>query len=610
MKLYKQYREVIDEIGDVEIAWFTTFNLDPELVERFLLPALIDKPPAELKTAEDYEQLNLELQERKIDIKVWYDYRVLNFSSRKQTTVPLIPFNPYIHYNVRNTGAVFHPKIIFLKGKNAAYIICGSANLSIGAWSSNCESIIIRKIETAKNANQVLDFFDLLGADVGALKNWSSRLNKGNPEWNFIYTNAKTNLITDLKVGDGKLTVWSPYFSNDLKKLASLFADAGHKNISLVPDRSTGKIRITKEQIKEIEKHDLIKIFISKQNENVEQFHHAKVWLTSEVIAVGSWNFSHRATGVGIANIERNIEAGIIENISLRDREKLNSFLIPYQSPIGTSAEELSDEWESLLSKYTFSCIIYADWNTFRYKTDSQFPDINYTVELPHNQNVKIPLQEIDSCSFLNGIRRILKDKSFRVYKNDELVFEGYLQEVNCAKRQAYGYISLQDALMALIENPNKASAQKRVLYSLNDKDDLFGEDVPADLFEYRNTDSYYTMFVAMQKLYELVAETKDLEDIGYRRPGSLQNIKTLVKESFDLCIHKSGNEKKEDDLLYHWFILNELNRCLEIFNVRMQDGEKALDSISLLMNEIREIEKILRYEPGDTKFMNLYDVP
>ncbi|MGB3077137.1 MAG: hypothetical protein WBB36_17565, partial [Chitinophagales bacterium] len=390
MKLYDQYRKAVEELGTINIAWFTTFNFDPELLERFLLPALIDKPSSELKTAEDYEALNLELQEK--NIKVWYDYRALNLSSRKQTTTPVVPFNPAEYYQALTTEAIFHPKVIFLKGENGACIISGSANLSITAWSSNCESVLFRKIETIENAKQVLDFFEYLRADVSHLRKWAGRLSREKSKWNFVFTNPKTNLLDELNTGSSKLTVWSPYFSKDLMKLAKLFRDAGFKNLSLVPDKSNGKVRITPEQISEVAKSKFVELNLIPSNETEEQFRHAKVWLTDKVIGVGSWNFSNRATGVGVAINERNIEAGIIENISTKEEERLTANLIPYKLPLGTTKDELDEEWEGALSNYTFSCIIYADWQTFRYKIDEQFQLSEYKVELPDSPSERIAL--------------------------------------------------------------------------------------------------------------------------------------------------------------------------------------------------------------------------
>ena len=275
---------------------------------------------------------------------------------------------------------------------------------------------------------------------------------------------------------------------------------------------------------------------------------------------------------------------------------------------MGTSAEELEIEWDGSLNKYSFSCIIKADWQTFRYKIDEQYIQKGYMAELPDNPTKKIPLNDIENKSFMDGMRRVLKDKSFRVFNNNDLVFEGYLQELNCSKRQPYGYISLQDALLALIENPHKDSEQKRVLYSLNNNDDLFGEDVPGELFEYRNTDSYYTMFVAMEKLYELTSEAKDLEDLGFRIPGSLMNIKLLVKESLEACFIKYETEKTDDELLFHWFLVNELDRSLRLFNTKIEETGKAIQSIPQLSIELAFIKQKLKYESGDEKFMQLLE--
>lgn len=181
MKLYQQYCKIIDRIKPVKRAWFTTFNLDVELVERFLLSKLVDKSPQELKTAEDYEALNLDLQA--IDVKVWYDYRAINLRSPKLTTADFLSVDPRDFHSSTSQDIVFHPKIAFLIGEGGAYLMAGSANLSIAAWSSNRESVLAKAVNTRTNAGEVLAFFERLfqasglnTAVFGELRRWGSRL--------------------------------------------------------------------------------------------------------------------------------------------------------------------------------------------------------------------------------------------------------------------------------------------------------------------------------------------------------------------------------------------------------------------------------------------------
>jgi hypothetical protein len=196
MKLYGTYKKALEMIGKLEVAWFTTFNCNPEIIEKFLVPAIFDISPAELKTAEDFERLNKEITDSKMDLKVWYDYRALDLSSRKFTTIPFISINPStLHSPPGSLDAIFHPKVIFLKGENGAVIITGSANLTIAAWSSNSESCLIRVIEKRENGQQIIDFFSRIGAETNELNEWIKTLKNEKSNWGFYHSLEEKNLI-------------------------------------------------------------------------------------------------------------------------------------------------------------------------------------------------------------------------------------------------------------------------------------------------------------------------------------------------------------------------------------------------------------------------------
>ena len=67
MKLLNTFKNIVDDISP-EICWFTTFNLNVEILEKYVLTAIAGKEPSELKRAEDYEALNLDLN--KFNIKI------------------------------------------------------------------------------------------------------------------------------------------------------------------------------------------------------------------------------------------------------------------------------------------------------------------------------------------------------------------------------------------------------------------------------------------------------------------------------------------------------------------------------------------------------------
>lgn len=613
MLLYKSFKNIIEAIKPLEVAWFTTFNMDPELFEKYLLSAIIGKSPQELRTAEDFEALNVELhrdKETAIDIRVWYDYRALNFNSPKRTIADFIPIDVKELFGSLQSDAVFHPKVIFLKGKKGAYIIAGSANLSIAAWGNNCESVLIKRVDDRSNAREILSFFSALGATERKLEQWADSLKVAKKEWQFTHTlSTGKSLIEQLNSKSEELVVWAPYFSKDTIKLATQIQSKGFRKIQLIPDiTESGKIRITRQQVELIGDVPFICFAREPLNESdMARMRHAKVWLTKDTLAVGSWNFSHKATGVGIAAGNRNMEAGIIEKITEFDYQKIVKGLQPFSvdEVRGLEEDELTAEWNEVLSPFTLSCKLMADWETFTYEMESDRALPGYTVALPHNPKARIPFEKVTGTNFQAERRRLLKDKAFTVYnEGGKAVFQGYIQEKNKASRVAYGYNTLLDLFESLSINPLGETGRKRAQYTVDGEPD-------ADrfqYFEYKDSESYYLMFVSFQKLYDKIEEAKDqsglLDSLGFRLPSSLINIQELIRQSKVKAIEG----QKVDALIFHWFLVGEYNRCVHLFNqyskmpVEILPNEEILGKINAEAKDkafIKQLTRLFQYAPA-----------
>ncbi|MBK9221926.1 MAG: hypothetical protein IPO16_07345 [Saprospiraceae bacterium] len=575
MKLYQAYKKVVEELMPIEVAWFTTFNLNVELFEKFLLGQLGGKEATELKTAEDFEALNEEVKD--IDIKVFYDYQMLDLQKPKKTTADFIAINPSKIYK-EPSEAIFHPKVIFLKSKDNAYIITGSANLSFAAWSINEEAIIVRKISKYRNAREILDFFDAIGADTKSLNSWINTLPKQTSDWKFVHSfNKKKDIIEEFLPAE-ELTVWSPYFTEKTSTLINVIHNKGINKLYLVPDfTESGKVRITADELKIINKSDYCELKRMPKG-TIENYRlvHAKVWLTKDKIGVGSWNFSFGATGLNTPQNRRNIEAGIVSSINDKDSQKLLNNLKPLinSEELASTEEELENEKE-FLNKFSYSCNICANWQTFQYEFNEEEIDQNYKVRLPHNNKILYPLDAINYLSFFESYVKLLSNKTFSIYdKNDNEIFQGFLLEKEKTKRPVYTYSSLKDLFEALIDYNSSSSEKKNIAYSINgDSDDAKGEVTP--IIKFSKSESYYLMFVSFQILHERIvtAELSELDKIGYRHPQSLTNISKLVSESTNNAV----KELEQDSLLFHWFLINELNRCINRFNERSDTPLKVV---------------------------------
>lgn len=599
MKLLETFKHIVNDIAP-ELCWFTTFNLNVELVEKYVLTAITGKDPGELKRAEDYEALNLELN--KFNIKIWYDYRALDLKLGKRTTVDLYPVQASVVLNSNTQEPIFHPKVIFLKGAHSAYIITGSFNLSIAGWSTNRECIAVKEIKKKENALQIVDFFKQLNPALSELKTltkWANQLPDEKANWKFAHNFNTANILNEIK---GKeLYIWSPYFSKSTTDLINDIKKSGFSKINLIPDISSSqKVKIIPTELEKLHQDDSIQIQIDQNiNKDKQTLFHAKVWLTESKIAIGSWNCSYRALGIKIPSNEKNIEAGIIEPIGTKQRIALlqNLKQIARNAISGTDEVDMDNEWKEVLKTYTISCDIIANWETFQYQLEWDDRGNNFTVSLPHEPNKSFLLNAINGLSFLDGYNRMLKNKLFTIYNaKNEVVFVGYLNEVGKQKRPIEGYVSFYDLFESLTINPLGTTTKSRVKYQFDEEDNKGSEKEDLPFFAYTGHESYYLMFVAFQKLSDTINENQTskqkLEDLGYRLPGSLINIKSLFKTSFQKVLE----QKKEDDLLFHYFMVMEINECIQMYN---RHSEKTVEIIS-----IAQFEQLLKLDRKDLKFV------
>lgn len=599
MKLYQKYRQIVDEIKPIQVAWFTTFNLDPELVEKYLVSFIAGKEASELKTAEDYEALNTELSE--IDVKVWYDYRALNFSNPKRTCIDFIPVNPESKFRNRGPDAIFHPKVILLKGEKGAFLIAGSANLSFSAWSSNRESVLIKKIDNERNGKQVIEFFKPLGIKNKMLERWINSLPEKTSDWDFIYSYKRDfNLFTFLEKGD--LTIWAPYFSKKTGYLLEQMLKLDYRTITLVPNiNPEGKISIKEDEIESL--IAIPDVFIKRPNQidESQSLHHAKVWLTQNTLAVGSWNCSHRATGLNISSKEKNIEAGIVVNVENAEtysllRNTLSDFA-SREAIKGQTEEELDAEWNEVLNDFSLSVEIVANWEDFTYSIEISDEKAweNYYAVLPHNAPQKTLLKNVQGLSFRESHLKVLKNKYFSVHNAEgKTVFNGFIRETGKEKRPVYSYVSLSDLFESLINDPSKSTEAKQCRYKLSEEEN--GQGINAISFDYDGAESFYVMFTSFQKLFDRIDDIKEkpqeLDKLGFRLPGSLLNIRELVIKYREKVL-KDGND---DDLVYGYFLVLEVNRCIKLFN------KYNKDTIPLL--NVYAIREKLHFGKKDIRFL------
>jgi hypothetical protein len=75
--------------------------------------------------------------------------------------------------------------------------------------------------------------------------------------------------------------------------------------------------------------------------------------------------------------------------------------------------------------------------------------------------------------------------------------------------------------------------------------------------------------------------------------------MRELIVESYNIVKDKAN----QDILVYYWFLMNELNRCIARFNELMNN--KDIELHADFNTEIKQIKALLKPSEQDEKFMN-----
>ncbi len=618
LKLYDEFKALISEVGEVKIAWFTTFNLSLDFFEKYILSALVSIDPFNVRNLKDFEALNdriINAENGSMDVKVFHDYRAIR-PDVKKTCIQTIGINPK-NIDTEFTNGVFHPKVaLIVNAEDEAWIVTGSANLSLSAWSKNSECLVIKKIEDQRNAESITDFFiDLLPSRAERDKlrsinsNWQHNL-KPDDNWKFINSLAKDKLLDYINHQyTAEMMVWSPYFSED-------FAELIEKHLSniielkVIPDLTdAGTVRMTPEGLKSALANPSLSMQKDLQNDHTENLVHAKVWVTPNTIAIGSWNFSK--AGLNLSINANNIEAGIVEEIDHNSYQefKKSCKLTKLEQPEGMAKEDLEDEKKDLLNNWSISCQIYADWSTYQYQLQSEEDLSNQKlyIDLPGKKS-RISLQQFsdDGVDFSREYKSLLKDRLFTIYDKKEdgnKVYLGVIIELNPIERPSVGFDSLDDLLRAWSDGRPESKTQ---FHQMNfDADTESGEELSDKITKALKGDysnAWFTMFLAFEqfraRLEAAKGDKRELKILGYRIPGS------VVQLNEHLTLLKTEIDTKENDMSrsFIWFMINEGNQVITLFNNFYEDGKMSkierIENIELDFNQVskRKMTKWLKY--------------
>ncbi|WP_138984470.1 hypothetical protein, partial [Sphingobium yanoikuyae] len=455
MKLLEELKRSVTSMRPLRRAWFTTFNLDIEFLETFVLPATIGAEPPRNRI--EFEQLQQELTDKGTEFRVFCDPRFIDTNRIKRTCIPVHAIRPDRLSRRFGERSLFHPKVIYLEDVDGRRMIgAGSANLSLSGWGRNLEAFTFREIKSLANYREVRQFFDALcdAADIPEHTKLVQRrgLSREPENWRFVHSFQAKPFAAQLLNGASEpdIVVWSPYLPRDLagfigKLQTSAAIDS--LRVHLVPDRIQNKFLRTEwsEELGQIIQSGQLTFYESpvERDPRVELCH-AKIWKIGKHLAVGSWNF----TGPGCNNLcddkgewspENNVEAGLIID-DANDWRLAHGNRLRLGADDCAPAELLAEEALDPPDLPPFDLHVTFDWHAQTYAFSGAWlakgARDRYSLRLPGVQ-APVPLKWNRSGEPVQPARlriddsALLRDRVFRVHQDGNEVHSGLVCEKN-----------------------------------------------------------------------------------------------------------------------------------------------------------------------------------
>ena len=586
MKIYDQYKKVVKKIGKLKKAYFTTFNLDVDFVESYIIPPLLSENKIKNDTNMRLKREDLNTNISDIEkIKFFYDASMLTLNY-KQTVVSIYP--------VKQLKGVFHPKVIYLEGDKEIYLIVGSGNLSVNGWGRNIEAFEIIKLQKNSNLqNQVLNFFDEVLEKAGQKRARKTLRNVVDEEVNFVYSFNKTN-ATFLKNLNLKktLNIYSPYFSN-LDELFNNEEFKDLKTINIVPNLVENKKIAVKEPIKYKDKINYFLFNKDKFNEkNSDSINHSKVWITETRYAIGSYNCTKEAL-YGV-----NFEASIVKKY---ENIEENPFIQKIASDKLEFRVEDADVEDELDGKIRFSKVfkLVADYEEIKLTLRElkisnseieEFEPKDVYIVLPSSVEKKLSYKEfakLTSLETLTIINALVKNKIFSIYdKNDKLIFRGLIDEVGVTDNNRFvsGANTLEE-LFLYTDKKNPTESQKlqnkTILSNINTI--LYKKEKKEPQYNYFNMFIYFkNLDIKFEKIKD---DAKKLESFCVHSICSLQKVKQLLEK------------QKIEPNLFLYLSIEEFNLIAKKANQKYNHIDFYLNNIDLKLSkeDKRFIKEMMR---------------
>jgi hypothetical protein len=611
IQLYSHWKSRLEEMGRIRTAWFTTYNLDIGFFEKYILSALVGIDARDMSRPEDYEAISNSLSAESglehIDVRAFYDARALvNTGKPKLTTVDLHAIDPQLIDN-RFAGGVFHPKVaLFENDLGQFWLLTGSFNITLSGWARNRESFFLQPIEDSQNALEVFNFFSRLAShckveSLAVLQRLRRVKSDTTATWKFRSSLSESYWLDDLRrKGQGSdMRIWSPYFSEALPDLIAQLYDRGWSELEVIPaTNESQKIRI------EADNYAAASKLIQFMREDVtgvdpDVFVHAKVWLTSNSVAIGSWNMTQAGMNLSPGG-GNNIEAGVVVSLSAGERQSIEKSvrISKLDNPVCCDAGELKDDPDNPGIAPTFVVDLLLDWEHRHVSLLSpSYDELRERLMAGGSISIAglgtIPVSRWKEAQSIQSFEmRFLTDRYFTVKdETGKSIYQGYMRERGLSFRPVNGYQNLSDCMMSwFTETPERHSEWQVVNYS---GEVIEGIDTQR-LTELKthNYQGWFNSFYALECLKKSITEAKKNDDrdvrlrkIGRVIPGNITEIKKhLLHEQ-----EQAGKSFSENGI-YLWFIVSKFNAVIDYYNRAVKANEEFIEPLPLPEKEFKEL--------------------
>ena len=586
MKLLEAFKRQLIQCGGIQRVWLTSFNIDVEFIETFILPAVLASDQPRIRM--DYEVLQQELNDREVDFRVFCDKRYIGPDQNKRTLIPIHGVSLAKRESATqkmgfSEDSLFHAKVIYIEGKNGRVLGAGSANLTLSGWGRNREVFQFVPVDEKLLYQSMLDFFRKLFDNVDIpcpLKNLRV-FPQEIPRAQFCHSFQEKPFLQQLfgERHHQALAIWSPYFSKDLAGFIHHFQEVSeHQNlhIYLVADQVDGQYLRTRwtENLKVLlEEGGLVLHKSPILSDDRINMTHAKLWKTRTHLAIGSWNFTR--CGANAENKDKmrwlgivNAEAGLI----FEDKAKIDAYLgvpLKVDASYFASDEQLLADALDVPEMLPFDLQVKFDWANLKYEVVGIWnanASINnsYSIRLPA-LGKPIPLIWRPRIKVLEALQltvanpsALLTNHCYEILKDGKPCCTGFFVEVSAACRRAQQYDDLKSLFDAMvIEGPEPSVDDVSYRVQDDEEDSLYIEGLglpeQSHVKVVSSDISYFRLFAASYQYAARLRSAKSLHSLeqwAFTRPGCLEEL--VDKTMSQLSASQS--------VIFQWFLAKEVN--------------------------------------------------